>query len=66
VAKQKERKAIFLEGKFSIVLYVDNMGTHISSLKWLGLSVSAVNMVVRNHHVIEGNANQCGRYQVIF
>jgi hypothetical protein len=40
-----------------------NAGACIVLGKQLGLSVSAMNMMVKNHHVIEENADQCGHSQ---
>jgi hypothetical protein len=62
-ATQKERKTISLEDKCNVLWDVDKYTrTFISSVKQLRLSVSSVNMMVTNNHVIEADANQCGKY----
>jgi hypothetical protein len=46
-------------------MLANTWGTHFSLVKQLKLSVSTLNTIVKNYHVIEENANQCGRYIII-
>jgi hypothetical protein len=43
-----------------------HMGTNISLVKQLGLSILTLNIIVKICHVPKENANQCGRYQITF
>lgn len=55
---KKERKTICFEGNSSCYGTLTHTWQHM--FHW-GLSVSALNMIVKNNHDAEENANQCGR-----
>lgn len=56
---QKEKKTTSLKEKLDVSQDVNKHASACISLVQVGLSISPVNTVVRNHHVIEGNANEC-------
>jgi hypothetical protein len=60
VSTEKERKTISIKENPTRDVGI-HMGTYISLVKQLGLSLSSLNMTVMNCHVIEENANQYGR-----
>jgi hypothetical protein len=57
---QKENKTTSLQEKLDVPQDVDKCVSACISLVQVELSRSPVSTVVRNHHVIEGNGNQCG------
>jgi hypothetical protein len=60
MAMKKKRKRFYLEEKFKILWDVEKyMGTHVSLSKQLGISVSTLSTIVKNHNMFEENANQC-------
>jgi hypothetical protein len=60
--KEGEKK---ISEKLKIVWDVEkHMGTLISLVKQSGLSVSALNVIVRDWHGTEENANQCQRCHI--
>jgi hypothetical protein len=62
----KGKKNHFLRKKLNILWDVTDMWTHTSLVKQPGLSVWTLNTIVKSHHVNDENANQCGRYQIVF
>jgi hypothetical protein len=52
---------MYMQHQLKILQDVEKqVGTHVSLSKQLGILVSTLNTIVKNHNIIEENADQCG------